>query len=292
MSDENGVPPELAMQIVLAAERADRFAFTAAARRLGSIEDAQALVRSRGIVRMVDRVAIRAQTTPAVREDETETRAADVAESQDDPIMHGHFSVFDEWTEIDSYFEGHFLERIAPGAYKKTFRENRNDIKPLFQHGYDPQVGDKPLGPIADLREDETGAYYEVALLDAPYVRNDILPGLKAGLYGASFRFQMIREDFNAKPERSDHNPDSLPERTLKELRVFEFGPVTFPAYPSATAGVRSEPVEDNAPATADAENDEHLPERDAAESPHLARTARRVSQYRLIKKEKPTWLL
>jgi HK97 family phage prohead protease len=82
------------------------------------------------------------------------------------------------------------MERIAPGAFKKTFREQPRPMRVLFQHGMDPQVGDKPLGPIRDLREDETGAYYEVPLLDASYVRDQVLPGLRAGLYGASFRFR------------------------------------------------------------------------------------------------------
>ena len=40
------------------------------------------------------------------------------------------------------------------------------------------------------------------------------------------------------KPPR--HNPHGLPERTVKEAKVPEFGPVTFPAYAGATAGVRS----------------------------------------------------
>jgi len=44
----------------------------------------------------------------------------------------------------------------------------------------------------------------------------------------------------NDKPERSDYNPDALPERTIHEVELFEFGPVTFPAYAGATAGVRS----------------------------------------------------
>lgn len=153
--------------------------------------------------------------------------------------MFGHFAVFNRWTEIDSWFEGNFLERILPGSFRKTFSENRERIRALFQHGRDPQIGDKPLGPPEVLREDETGAYYEVPLLDTAYNR-EILPGLEAGLYGASFRFEVMREDVVEKPEPSEENPRGIRERTIKELRLFEFGPVTFPAYADATAGVRS----------------------------------------------------
>ncbi len=162
------------------------------------------------------------------------------AEDEAPPTLYGHFTRFNEWTEIDSVWEGNFMERIAPGAFSKTIADNRSDIKVLFQHGQDPQIGDKPLGPITELREDDEGPYYEVPLLDAPYVRNDILPGLQAGLYGASFRFKVMREEFNDKAKASTLNPDAIPERTIKEARLFEFGPVTFPAYASATAGVRS----------------------------------------------------
>jgi hypothetical protein len=31
-----------------------------------------------------------------------------------------------------------------------------------------------------------------------------------------------------------------MPERTIREVQLFEFGPVVFPAYPAATAGMRS----------------------------------------------------
>ena len=162
--------------------------------------------------------------------------------SEDDgmPTLYGHFSVFNRWTEIDSWFEGRFMERFAPGAFKKTIKENLARIKPLFQHGQDPQIGDKPLGPIQVLREDgDVGGYYEVPLLDTSYNR-DLVPGLEAGLYGASFRFSVVREEEDKDPGRSDHNPDGIPERTIKEARLYEFGPVTFPAYADATAGVRS----------------------------------------------------
>ena len=154
-------------------------------------------------------------------------------------VMTGHFAVFNRWTEINSLFEGNFLERIAPGAFRKTFRENLGGMRVLFQHGRDPQIGDKPLGPIRSLAEDGTGAAYEVPLFDTSYNR-DLIPGLEAGVYGASFRFNVLREDLNLEPKPSPDNPTGLPERTIREARVSEFGPVTFPAYADATAGLRS----------------------------------------------------
>jgi HK97 family phage prohead protease len=155
------------------------------------------------------------------------------------PTMAGHFAVFNQWTEIDSIFEGRFMERLTPGSFSKTITENRPEMRVLFQHGRDYQVGDKPLGPIAELREEDQGPYYEVPLLDTSYNR-DLLPGLEAGLYGASFRFRVMREEFEEEPAKSVHNPEGIPERTIKEVKVMEFGPVTFPAYAGATAGVRS----------------------------------------------------
>lgn len=155
------------------------------------------------------------------------------------PHLVGHFAVFNQWTEIDSVYEGHFLERIAPGAFRKTFAESRDSIRVLFQHGRDPQIGDKPLGSIVELAEDGFGALYDVDLLDVPYNQN-IIPGLRAGLYGSSFRFRVTREEFVRAPKSSAHNPDGLPERTIQEASVSEFGPVTFPAYSGATAGIRS----------------------------------------------------
>lgn len=131
------------------------------------------------------------------------------------------------------------MERFAAGAWKKTIREQRDRIRSLFQHGMDPQVGDKPLGPITVLEENDAGGYGEVPLLDTSYNR-DLLPGLKAGLYGASHRFSVLREEEVANPEPSEANPLGLKERTVKEARLMEFGPVTFPAYAGATAGVRS----------------------------------------------------
>jgi len=148
------------------------------------------------------------------------------------------FSPVNEWTEIRSAYEGNFMERFAPGSWKKTIAERASQVRSLFQHGMDPQIGDKPLGPIHRLEENENGGYGEVALLDTSYNR-DLLPALKDGLYGSSHRFEVMREKRD-QPGRSDYNPDGIEERTIIEARLREFGPVTWGAYEGATAGMRS----------------------------------------------------
>lgn len=154
------------------------------------------------------------------------------------PTMVINFSTFDAWYEINSIFEGRFLERTVPGAFKKTIRENGKNVKVLFDHGHDYHIGNKVLGPIRSLKEEATGPVAEVELLDTSYNR-DLLPGLEAGLYGSSFRFQVVKEEWNDNPRRSEYNPEGLPERTIKEVKLFEFGPVTFPANPASTSAVR-----------------------------------------------------
>jgi len=187
-------------------------------------------------------VALRAARQDADEEDDatgaggnTEGTAAELQR-----VMFGHFAVFNRWTEIDSYWEGNFMERLAPGCFKKTIAESRDSIKVLYDHGYDPQLGNKPLGPIDELREDQVGAYYEVPLIDTGYNRDFVIPAVDAGLLGTSFRFRVVKDEIDQDPGVSDYNPKGIPERTILEVRLFEFGPVTFPAYEEASAGLRS----------------------------------------------------
>jgi len=191
------------------------------------------------------------------------------------PEMVGHFARFNEWAEIDSIFEGRFLERVAPGAFADSFAALTP--KPLFQHGMDPELGDKVLGAPVEVREDDEGAAYRVPLF--PSVPPLIVDGLRAGAYGASFRFSVEDEEVDRRPKLSDHNPEGLPERTITRAKVAEFGPVTFPAYAGATAGIRSM-TDAFRPPTIDDELERLVVE-------HPNELARRIAQL-LPKQEKP----
>ena len=150
------------------------------------------------------------------------------------PIMFGHFAEFEKWTEIDSILEGHFMERVAPTAFTKTVQENRSNMRVLFHHGMDA-LGVQVLGTIEQLEQD---SYYEVALFES--VPALIMDGLRAGEYGSSYRFRIVQHEFVARPKRSAHNPEGIPELTVLEARVREFGPTPFPINSGATSGVRS----------------------------------------------------
>lgn len=154
-------------------------------------------------------------------------------------IMTGYPIVFNEPTEIDNW-EGHFIERIAPGATTRTLKERAGRIQVLFNHGMDPQIGNKPLGRALVMKEDATGLYTETALSDTSY-NADIRALLEDGaITGMSFRFAVVREDTNMSPKPSKDNPNAIPERTVTELKLYEFGPVTFPAYEAAAVGLRA----------------------------------------------------
>jgi hypothetical protein len=160
-----------------------------------------------------------------------EFRAAD----GEAPKMRGRFTTFDDPYEVNSHIEGRFLETMAPGAFDRTVVESRKNIKVLFNHGQDPTMGDQIMGSIEELRG---SGDFTVEPFDGipPLIRS----GLEAEVYGASHRFSVISDVWDYKPARSDSNPDRIPERLITEARLYEFGPVTFPANPNATAGIRS----------------------------------------------------
>ena len=155
----------------------------------------------------------------------------------DGRTLTGHFAVWNTPAEINSAVEGNFVERISPGALARSMATD--PIKVMLSHGFDVGVGDRPIATITEMYEDSVGAYYSARMLDG--VPDLVLAGLRAGQYGASFRFRVLRERWDYSPAASEFNPDGrLAERTILEAEVREFGPVVYPAYSQASAELRS----------------------------------------------------
>ena len=160
------------------------------------------------------------------------TRACsfETRDSSDDGLtLEGYAAVFDTPTRIDSW-EGTFDEVIAPGAFKRSINARTPVMQ--FDHGHDIATGSVPIGSIAELKEDKRGLFVRARLHDNARVE-PIRQAIASGaIDGMSFRFRVTREEW-------DETPDT-PVRTIREVELFELGPVVFPAYEATTVGVRS----------------------------------------------------
>lgn len=157
-------------------------------------------------------------------------------EDDDDGLtLSGYGAVFNQWTRIDSW-EGKFDEQIAPGAFRKTLRENGSRVQLQFDHGQHPLIGSMPIGKIRKLGEDPKGLHVEARLSDnwlIEPVRDAIRDGAVDGM---SFRFTVEKEKW-------EDLEAAVPKRTITELRLHEVGPVVYPAYEGTSVGVRSKTI-------------------------------------------------
>lgn len=191
-------------------------------------------------------------------------RATDDGETSDGLTLDGYAAVFNRETIIDSW-EGRFREKIAPGAMKKSFRENPPRVQ--FDHGHHPLIGSIPIGSVESVREEvdpvlapEGGAHI-IARMHDNWLTQPVRDAIASGsVDGMSFRFSVVREEWHdhAGKRITDEDDlrsqlrrtwmeevpdDELLVRTLKELRVPELGPVVWPAYGETSVGVRSQTI-------------------------------------------------
>lgn len=175
-------------------------------------------------------------------------KANETEEPNDGFTLDGYGAVFNSPTRIDSW-EGRFDETCAPGAFRKSLREGTPKMQ--FDHGHHPLIGSIPIGRFDTIEEDEHGLHVIGRLSDnwlIEPVRQAIADG---GIDGMSFRFSVVRDQWTdkdgatIKDERqlwdlmSSSDPADTPQRTLKEVRVSEIGPVVWPAYADTSVGVR-----------------------------------------------------
>ncbi|GLW32267.1 HK97 family phage prohead protease [Actinoplanes regularis] len=191
-------------------------------------------------------------------------RADGDGEASDGLTLDGFAAVFNRRTLIDSW-EGKFWEEISPGSMRKSFRENPPKIQ--FDHGHHPLIGSIPIART-DVAEEAVdaelapeGGAHIVGRLHDNWLVQPVRDGIASGsINGMSFRFSVVREewrDSDGKVIRDEEKlreilrrswyedipDDELPARTLKELRVPEAGPVTWPAYTDTSVSVRSKTI-------------------------------------------------
>lgn len=145
-------------------------------------------------------------------------------------VLTGYAAVFDSDSVLLGGYEGGFIERIAPGAFKRSLAESP-EVFALWQHDPAQVIARSP--DTLKLAEDERGLRVEIGLPDTTTAR-DLLARVRAKIVDAmSFGFS-VRSD---KWERRQGQPDL---RTIADLDLFEVSAVVWPAYPETSLAVRS----------------------------------------------------
>ena len=135
----------------------------------------------------------------------------------------GYAAVFNKYSQDLGFFK----EKIQPGAFKKTIKEN--DIRALINHDPNLIIG-RTKNKTLELWEDDKGLGFNVKLPDTSYA-NDLRTSIeRRDITQNSFGFQTIQDEWSQDGSK----------RTLLEVKLFDVSPVTFPAYTQTSVKLRS----------------------------------------------------
>lgn len=151
-------------------------------------------------------------------------------------VIEGYAAVFyregDPGTEFALWDD--LIERIMPGAFDRAIREG-DDVRGLFNHSPSEVLG-RSVAKTLRLSVDQIGLRYEIDLPDTQRARDVAVSIERGDISGSSFAFASERIVWVQEEKRMI--------RQVESVRLFDVGPVTYPAYEGTSTGVRSSDVE------------------------------------------------
>jgi len=139
--------------------------------------------------------------------------------------VEGYASVFNSMSED----LGGFREIVLPGAFSNVLD---NDVRALYNHDSNYLLARTTSGTL-ELKEDDKGLYYRFEMPNTSY-GNDMLELFRRGdLSQSSFGFTVEKDSW--RMEEGQH------VRYIERVgSLFDVSPVVYPAYASASSGLRS----------------------------------------------------
>lgn len=155
------------------------------------------------------------------------------------PKVSGYAAVYyradDPGSEYELFRDGNHVvvERLLPGCFDRACTED--DVRALINHNPDMLLGRAKAGTLR-LSVDARGLRYEITPPDTQAAR-DLVANLRLGnVDGSSFSF-----DYTDRSRRDVEEGGTYRHVIeVRAVKLYDVGPVTFPAYESTTAGVRS----------------------------------------------------
>ena len=173
-------------------------------------------------------------------EERTESRVTnqtiEIRASEGNPTqLIGYGAVFynpaDEGTQYQ--IADDYIERIAPGAFAEAIVND--DVRGLFNHDSNNLLG-RTTASTMRLMEDAKGLRYEIDVPDTQLGQDLLKLAERGDLSGSSFSFIPVKQSY----EKSD----GMVIRTIQKVKLFDVGPVTFPAYEATTTEARAQAKE------------------------------------------------
>jgi len=144
----------------------------------------------------------------------------------------GYAAVFNSDSVEFRSSKGPWVERISPGAFGRSLRE-QPDVMAFWAHDTQQPIARAPKS--LRLSEDERGLKVEIDLPRTTVAR-DLLENIRAGVVDAmSFGFRAVAEKWQELKDRD--------LRTLTDVDLLEVSAVVYPAYPDTTLAVRSHDI-------------------------------------------------
>jgi uncharacterized protein len=153
------------------------------------------------------------------------TAQFEIREDEAGMTFEGYAAIFDSPSEPLP-----FIERIKRGAFNRSLKQARNDIKLLWNHDTSAVLGSTRAGTLK-LVEDNRGLKVTGTLPNTTMGRDAAVLLKRGDVDSMSFGFSV--------PSGGDSWNEDGSERVLKSVRLHEVSIVAFPAYTS-TAGTTS----------------------------------------------------
>lgn len=145
------------------------------------------------------------------------------------PIIEGHFAVFDVETELFP----RTYEMIDRGAFDGALVD---DVRALINHDTTLVLGRNKAGTL-ELSTDDIGLFGRIHINTADTDAMNLYQRVKRGdVTQCSFGFDIIEED-------RDFREDGTAHFTVKKVKLYEVSPCTFPAYPDTGIEARMKQV-------------------------------------------------
>lgn len=157
-------------------------------------------------------------------------------DATDEGVIFGLAIPYNKVTTIGDMAHGGFREQIAPGSCTKSMREA--DIVALFNHDSGKPLGRTSAGNLK-LTNTTRGVEPELTPVHTTYAADLAELVNSKTIRGWSFGFEVIKDDWT-DPEGRASDEYSGTDRIIREMKLIEVSPVTFPAYGDGMTNISS----------------------------------------------------